>query len=225
MRRGVAVTLTVLFALAAPSVAQARDLRATVGPGFTIVLIDETGTRVTHLDPGVYTIHVADQSSEHNFHLNGPGVDQRTEIETVGSTTWTVTFVDGVYDYFCDPHADSMIGRFAVGSATLPAPTQPRPPTATPVRRLVATVGPGATITLRTASGQRVRRLRRGTYSIVVRDRSRSHNFRLTGPGVRRATRVGFVGTVTWRVTLRAGTYRYLCDPHARAMRGSFRVP
>jgi hypothetical protein len=117
-----------------------------------------------------------------------------------------------------------MIGSFAVGSATLPAPTQPRPPTTTPATRLVATVGPGATIRLRTASGQRVRRLRRGTYSIVVRDRSRLHNFRLTGPGVRRATGVGFVGTVTWRVTLRAGTYRYLCDPHARAMRGSFGV-
>jgi plastocyanin len=223
MRRAVTVMLSVLFALAAPAIAQAKDLRATVGPGFTIVLIDETGTRVTHLDPGVHTIHVEDQSGEHNFHLNGPGVDERTEIETIGSVTWTLTFVDGVYTYFCDPHADSMIGRFAVGSATLPAPTQP-PPTTTSATRLVATVGPGATITLRTPSGQRVRRLRRGAYSIVVRDRSRVHNFRLTGPGVRRATGVGFVGTVRWRVTLRAGTYRYRCDPHASAMRGSFSV-
>ena len=67
-------------------------------------------------------------------------------------------------------------------------------------------------------------RLKPGAYAIVVRDRSRAHNFRLTGPGVRRATRVPFVGTVTWRVTLRAGTYRFRCDPHARAMRGSFTV-
>lgn len=216
--------LVALFALAAPAVAEARELRATVGPGFTIVLIDETGTRVTHLDPGEYTIHVADQSVEHNFHLFGPGVDRRTEIETLGTTTWTVTFVDGVYTYLCDPHADEMIGQFVVGSATLPAPPTPPTPPATTATRLVATVGPGATITLRTVSGQRVRRLRHGNYAITVRDRSRLHNFRLTGPGVRRATRVAFVGTVTWRLTLHPGTYRFVCDTHARAMRGSFVV-
>jgi len=223
MRRAFAVTLSILFSLAAPAVAEARDLRATVGPGFTIVLIDETGTIVTHLDPGEYTIHVVDQSGEHSFHLRGPGVDQLTEIETLGPATWTVTFVDGVYTYFCDPHADTMVGQFTVGSATLPTP--PTPPTTPPAAtRLVATVGPGATMTLRNAAGQRVRRLKPGRYVIVVRDRSRAHNFRLTGPGVRRATGVPFVGSVTWRLTFRAGTYRFLCDSHARAMRGSFTV-
>jgi plastocyanin len=219
MRRGVAVTLVALFALAAPALAEARELRGTVGPGFTIVLIDETGNRVRHLEAGTHTITVNDQSVEHNFHLFGPGVNEFTEIETLGTVTWTLTFVDGVYTFLCDPHADQMIGRFAVGSATLP---EPKPPT--PVIRLVATVGPGATITLRTASGQRVRRLRHRNYVITVRDRSRLHNFRLTGPGVRRATRVAFVGTVTWRLTLRPGTYRFACDSHPRAMRGSFVV-
>jgi len=41
---------------------------------------------------------------------------------------------------------------------------------------------------------------------------------------VNRKTRVAFRGTVTWTLRLRAGTYRFVCDPHARQMRGSFRV-
>lgn len=224
MRRGVAVALVTLFALAAPALADARELRATVGPGFTITLVDEAGARVTHVEAGTHTIHVVDQSPEHNFHLFGPGVDMRTEIEAVVTTTWTVTLVDGIYTFVCDPHADTMRGQFAAGSATLPPPPQPTPPAARPATRLVATVGPGATIALRTTAGRRVQRLRPGRYVITVRDRSRAHNFRLRGPGVTRATRTSFVGTVTWRVTLRRGTYRFRCDPHARAMRGSFVV-
>jgi plastocyanin len=50
------------------------------------------------------------------------------------------------------------------------------------------------------------------------------HNFHLRGPGVNKATTVRAKRTVTWTVTLRRGTYRYVCDPHARRMRGSFRV-
>jgi plastocyanin len=57
-----------------------------------------------------------------------------------------------------------------------------------------------------------------------VRDRSRMHNFHLRGRGVNKRTTVGFLGSTTWTVTLRPGTYRFVCDPHARRMRGSFRV-
>jgi hypothetical protein len=57
-----------------------------------------------------------------------------------------------------------------------------------------------------------------------VRDRSRRHNFHLTGPGVNRRTAVARTGTVTWNLTLRAGTFRYVSDPQARRVRGSFVV-
>jgi plastocyanin len=50
------------------------------------------------------------------------------------------------------------------------------------------------------------------------------HNFHLRGRGVNKRTTVAFRGTATWTVTLRVGTYRFVCDPHARRMRGSFRV-
>jgi plastocyanin len=223
MRRALAVTLCTLFALALPAVAQARELRGTVGPGFTIALLDESGSRVTRIEAGSHTITVTDNSVDHNFHLTGPGVNVATDIEFVGTMTWTLTFTDGIYRFVCDPHVDVMNGRFAVGTATLPPAT---PPTTTPpaTRRLTATVGPGFTISLRSAAGRRVTTLARGTYTIVVRDRSRVHNFHLLGPRVNRRTTVAARGTFTWRVTLRAGRYRFVCDPHAAAMRGSFRV-
>jgi hypothetical protein len=91
--------------------------------------------------------------------------------------------------------------------------------------KLVASVGPGHTITLRTPAGAIARSVKAGVYTIVVRDRAADHDFRLTGPGVNKATGVGFVGTQAWKVRLAKGkSYRFLCDPHSDEMFGSFRV-
>jgi plastocyanin len=90
--------------------------------------------------------------------------------------------------------------------------------------KLVANVGPGFTITL-TKGGKKVTTLKPGTYSITVNDKSTFHNFHLIGPGVNKKTSVAFKGTPkAWTVTLKRGTYRYVCDPHAAQMKGSFRV-
>jgi len=35
---------------------------------------------------------------------------------------------------------------------------------------------------------------------------------------------IGGKGTFTWTVTLRKGTYTYVCDPHKEFMKGSFTV-
>ena len=94
---------------------------------------------------------------------------------------------------------------------------------ATAATKLVATVGPGFTITLKKA-GKKVTSLPAGAYTITVQDRSAFHNFALSGPSVRKSTTVNFVGVRTWNVTLRRGTYRYVCTPHASSMRGSFGV-
>jgi plastocyanin len=90
--------------------------------------------------------------------------------------------------------------------------------------RLVGTVGPGFTITLKTTAGKKVTTLKRGAYAIAVTDRSTIHNFHLRGPGVNRMTSVAGTGKTTLRVTLKRGTYRYNCDPHSSTMRGSFAV-
>jgi plastocyanin len=206
-----------VYALASPGVAADGKLFATVGPGATIALVDEAGVTVSRLDPGTYTIEIDDRSDFHNFHLVGPGVSAGSTIAFVGRMTVTVTLRDGQFTYVCDAHAYDMIGQFTVG--TPPPVTTPKP-----LPKLVATVGPGPAITL-TRAGRKVTRLKAGTYAITVRDRSRLHNFHLLGPGVNRKTTVAFRGNRTWRVTLKRGLYRFRCDPHARQMRGSFRVP
>jgi plastocyanin len=89
--------------------------------------------------------------------------------------------------------------------------------------KLVATVGPGFTITL-TQSGKKVTKLKAGTYVVTVQDKSSIHDFHLTGPGVNKKTSVGGTGTTTWKVTLKKGTYKYVCDPHSAFMKGSFSV-
>ncbi len=89
---------------------------------------------------------------------------------------------------------------------------------------LRGTVGPGFTITLKTAQGNLVRKLKPGTYTIRIRDLSPIHNFHLFGPGVNKKTSVQNTGIATWTVRLQAGLYRYRCDPHRTIMHGSFGV-
>ncbi len=90
--------------------------------------------------------------------------------------------------------------------------------------KLVATVGPGFTISLKSA-GKKVTSLKAGKYTIAVNDRSRIHDFRLRGPGVNKVfSSVGAVGTKSVTISLRAGRYQFLCQPHASAMHGAFTV-
>jgi plastocyanin len=87
------------------------------------------------------------------------------------------------------------------------------------------TVGPGFTIGL-TLNGKKVTKLKAGTpYRFAISDRSSSHDFHLTGPGINRVlTSVGFSGTKGYTLTLKKGSYRFQCDPHASFMHGAFKV-
>lgn len=228
--KGIVVLLTlglaVIFAAnGAASPAQTPRLFGEVGPEFEISLRDAQGARVTTLDPGTYVVHVEDKSDFHSFHLEGPGVDERTDTTFTGKVTWTVTFRDGRYTYHCDPHP-SLTGSFTVGN---PPSTSPPPATTPPVTaktRLVLTAGPAAVITLKTAAGKAVKSMKLGTYTVTVRDRSALHNAHVRAPGFDRKTTLPFVGTQRWRVRLtRVGTLRFLCDPHAvDGMRGSAKI-
>lgn len=203
--------------------AQGTTLHGTVGPAFNISLVDASGNAVTHLEKGTYTIVVDDKSEEHNFHLQGAGLDQFTPVETVGTFTWTVTFTDANYTFVCDAHPTLMKGAFAVGTATPPTTTTvAKPPL--PPGKLVGTVGPGASISLKKSSGASAKTLTAGKYSISVRDLSKAQNFHLIGPGVNKSTGVRFTGRTTWSVTLRQGTYRFQSDPSKARLHGSARV-
>lgn len=98
------------------------------------------------------------------------------------------------------------------------------PVTAAPAAtRLVATVGPGYTITL-TKAGKKVKLLKAGKYSITVRDRSGIHDFHVVGPVHKVLSSVSGTGTKTVAVTLKRGKYVFYCAPHKSAMKGSFKV-
>jgi plastocyanin len=96
-------------------------------------------------------------------------------------------------------------------------------PAAHKATTLTGTDGPGFTITLKSGSAA-VKKLTAGAYTIVIHDKSNIHNFHLTGPGVDKKTSVPFVGNQTWKVTLKKGTYKFICDPHKTIMHGQFTV-
>jgi len=104
-------------------------------------------------------------------------------------------------------------------AALVVASAQAAPP------KLVGTVGPDSSfkITL-TKGGKKVTILKPGRYTFVIKDSAATHNFHLIGPGVNKKTGVGSKVVASWTVTLKTGTYKYICDPHASFMKGSFKV-
>jgi plastocyanin len=106
----------------------------------------------------------------------------------------------------------ALVVSVTAAAATMTAPT-----------KLVATVGPGENISL-SKSGKKVVSLPAGRYSIAVHDLSNEHNFDLKGPATSKTSSVGGMGTTTWNLTLKKGSYRFVCDPHASFMKGAFKV-
>jgi plastocyanin len=83
---------------------------------------------------------------------------------------------------------------------------------------LTGTVGPGFTITMDQTS------VPAGTYTLNVDDQADQHNFHFTGEGVDVTTSVPEIGKKSFQVTLVAGTYKFVCDPHAAQMKGELTV-
>jgi plastocyanin len=210
------VGLAVLAATAGASRADNPVLTGDVGIGdsFAIQLKDASGQPVTHLDPGTYTLLVHDHSSIHNFHVTGPGVDVASDVGRTGDSTFTITLTNGTYTFVCDAHPGEMKGKFTVGTVT--TTTTPTPPPA--ATKLAASIGPGSASSLRPLAG-----LSAGRFAITVSDRSSSDGFRLSGPGVAKATGTAFRGRVTWRIRLAAGRYGFGSALHPK-LRHSFTV-
>jgi hypothetical protein len=111
--------------------------------------------------------------------------------------------------------ATAGIAGLAVGGFALAA----TPP------KLSGSVGPGFTIGLKDAKGQKVKTLKHGKYSLTIKDKSTIHDWTLTGPGYsgKHLTSLPFTGTKSnIAVTLKAGKYKYFCSLHGFS--GSFTV-
>ena len=201
------VLAAVLVPGSANSAAKGIALTATVGPGFTIRLVDANNNPVSQLDAGDYSITIKNLSptQEHNFHLTGPGVNKASAFDNT-TVTWDVKLVNGTYNYKCDAHS-FMKGSFHVG----PLPPAPK--------KLNGKVGPKRTIVLKTAAGATVKKLKAGAYKIAVRDATKADNFHLIGPGVNKKTGVKFRGVVTWRLKLKAGKHTFRSDAHKKLRR------
>ncbi len=105
----------------------------------------------------------------------------------------------------------AVLATLALLAVALPATA------ATPTYK--GTVGPGFTISMAKKP------TKAGKIKLVVADKSSIHNFHLTGGGVNVKTSVSAVGSKTFTVTLKKGTtYRFVCDPHASSMKGSFKI-
>jgi plastocyanin len=188
------VALALVFLTAGPQADPPARLVGTVGPGFTIDLANADGNHVDSVVAGRYEILVHDRSDMHNFVLGNKATGVRpitTEVEFVGDQTFTVDLTPGAYGYACSPHFQTMNGSLTVVSP-----------------RLTASVGTSVFLS--------ATRLPPGAYSLVVRDRSRSRNFHLVGPGVNRRTSKAFTGKATWKLPLVEGTYRFGSDPRLR---------
>jgi hypothetical protein len=178
----------------------------------TSISFTRDGAPVRQLDPGSYSIGVADLSERQNFRLIGPGAEEHTQHVRTASYTWTVVLTEGTYSYFSE-RRPQMRGSFTIGS-----------PVRSTAKILHAVVGPDFNIALVDQNWQPLTAaLKNGKYAIDVLDPSGDHNFRLTGPGVNRSTTLAFAGRTTLTATLGRGFYRFFCDPHS-LMAGDFTV-
>jgi plastocyanin len=91
--------------------------------------------------------------------------------------------------------------------------------------KLIGTVGPGFTITL-TEGGRKVTKLKAGTYTFAITDKSSIHSYGLDGPHgfAKDFTTVPFKGTKSFTVKLKVGKYKYYCSAHESTMFGNFSV-
>jgi len=101
------------------------------------------------------------------------------------------------------------------------------PASAMSSQKLVGTVGPSFTITLKQGS-KKVTKLKAGKYTFVVHDKSSIHNFTVEqekgGKFEKHLTATPFVGTKTVTVTLKKGKWKFYCSNHESQMFGFFAV-
>lgn len=124
MRRTVLIVIAATAVMVATAVvalgktAAVPKLKGTVGPGYTITLINSSGAKVTTLRAGTYSLVISDKASIHDFTLEqqtGGDVEKHlTSVPFKGTKTVTVTLKRGKWKYYCTPHESIIFGFFTV---------------------------------------------------------------------------------------------------------------
>ncbi len=113
----VAVAAFAVAALARPQ-ASSTKLIGVVGQNdaYKITLKTSAGKLVKTLKAGTYTIVIHDDSSFHNYELDGPHGKSWsfTSVPYKGTKTKTLKFVAGPYKAYCQAHESQMFQHFKV---------------------------------------------------------------------------------------------------------------
>jgi len=120
-------SIALLVALAASAVAVASALArpagaptlvGTVGKNdaYKITLTSAGGKLVKTLKAGTYKLVIHDDSSIHNYELDGPHGKSWTftTVPFKGTKTFTLKLVPGAYKAYCAPHESVMFQHFTV---------------------------------------------------------------------------------------------------------------
>jgi len=109
-----AAIAAVLLLVSSTASAAPTKVVGKVGPGYTINLTIG-GKKVKKLKAGVaYRFVISDRSSDHDFHIMGPGVMKTiTGEEFVGTKSAVLKLKRGTYRFLCNPHSDEMRGSFS----------------------------------------------------------------------------------------------------------------
>jgi len=97
------------------------DLIFTVGPDARIATFYADGRPLTNLPPGTYNVQVHDLSANHDLHLTGPGIDEKTSVGEIEHPIWRLTFRAGTYRLKCDVHP-TLKSSFTVSTNAPPVP-------------------------------------------------------------------------------------------------------
>jgi plastocyanin len=114
----VCVTAATLAASALARGQAVKTLTGTVGKNnaYKISLADSSGKKVTTLKPGTYKVVIHDDSTFHNYELDGPHGKSWsfTSVPFTGTKTITLKLVAGKYKAYCAPHESTMFQHFTV---------------------------------------------------------------------------------------------------------------
>jgi plastocyanin len=115
----VAVSVALLGAFIVAATAQSatpQKLIGTVGKNdaYKITLTTSAGKVVKSLAAGTYTVVIHDDSSIHNYELDGPHGKSWTftAVPFKGTKTFTLKLAAGAYKAYCAPHESLMFQHF-----------------------------------------------------------------------------------------------------------------
>jgi plastocyanin len=108
-------------ALAASALARTQGtqtLFGTVGKNdaYKITLLNSSGKLVKTLKAGTYNVVIHDDSTIHNYELDGPHGKSWTfsSVAFTGTKTFKLKLVAGTYKAYCAPHEPIMFQHFTV---------------------------------------------------------------------------------------------------------------